>query len=47
MVKTKKPRDMIAALLANVEFRPRIADTNKAKKCSKLKRRAWKTKGEY
>jgi len=47
MVRTKKPRDMIAALLADACFRPRIADTNKQKKCSKSKRRAWKNKGEY
>jgi len=42
-----KPRDLIAALLADACFRPRIADTNKQKKDQKLSRRAWKNKGEH
>jgi len=45
--KNNVPRDLLAAVLSNAEFRPRVADTNKARKCSKSKRRAWKNKGEY
>jgi hypothetical protein len=41
------PRDLLAAVLSEARFRPRVADTSKKRKCSKTKRRAWKTKGEY
>jgi len=42
-----KSRDIIAAMLADACFRPRMADTNKPKKDQKLSRREWKNKGEY
>ena len=45
--KNNVPRDLLAAVLANAEFRPRVAHTEDKKKCQKAKRRAWKTKGEY
>ncbi len=39
------PRDLLAAVLSEGRFRPRVADTNKKKKCPKTSRRAWKTRG--
>jgi len=45
--KNNVPRDLLAAVLADACFRPRIAATNKPKKDQKLSRRAWKNKGEY
>ena len=45
--KTNVPRDLMAAVLSNDCFRPRVANTEDKKKCQKAKRRAWKTKGEY
>jgi len=41
------PRDLLAAVLSEARFRPRVADTNKKRKCSKTKRRAWKNKVDY
>jgi hypothetical protein len=41
------PRDLVAAVLSDAHFRPRIAATNRPKKDQKLSRRAWKNKGEY
>jgi len=46
-LKRHKTRNLVAAVLADACFRPRIAATNRPKKDQKLSRRAWKTKGEY
>jgi len=45
--KTNVPRDLLAAVLSNACFRPRVAHTEDKKKCSKKSRREWRNKGEY
>jgi len=46
-IKTNVPKDLLAKVLSEARFRPRVADTNEKRKYSKSKRRAWKNKGEY